>query len=289
MNTRDKHARAHRRLTLPQVVQRPLLAVVTYGALPLGVATAQAPHSVQASDDTARLQSRASESTLPSLPSEETPSPGDVPPPPTEDVAEPHPTPTDVGGAPPPEPAETIGETSEADAVEGEHSATEDAASEPSTAAKPLRSSSSLTVKADSGSESTEPEPMFGSFEGTYGLSGITTGFSFGPGGYYIGGEVSIVKQFREFTWLGAYIDGVYDFGRDQSRFSIGPEFGWSAIGIDGGFLITHDSGGTQMGFTVRPLLTMGVVSAYVRASHVFDPGTTWLETGLLLKYPVEF
>src|SRR5690606_27318542 len=282
MATRDEHWRAHQGLTLPQVVWRPLLAVVTYGVLPASVATAQAPHSSRPEGEAAQLQSPASEGALAPAPSGDVPSPApeDLPPQPTEDVAEPHPTPTDVGGTLP-SGASLQATVEGAGAGVGEDeqpapTAADTASADTSTTTKPLRPSSALTVKPDSGAESKEPEPMFGSFEGTYGLSGIATGFSFAPGGYYIGGEVSIVRQFREFTWLGAYIDGVYDFGRDQSRFSVGPEFGWSAIGIDGGFLITHDSGGTRMGFTVRPLLTMGVVSAYVRASHVFEPGATW-------------
>lgn len=132
-------------------------------------------------------------------------------------------------------------------------------------------------------------QPMFGSFEGTYGLSGISTGFSFGPAGYYLGGELSVVRQFREFAWLGGYVDGVYDFGREQTRFSIGPEVGWSALGIDGGYLLAVDDVGTHSGVTVRPMLTMGFVSAFGRFSHLFEPSSSWLEAGLLVKYPLEF
>jgi hypothetical protein len=33
----------------------------------------------------------------------------------------------------------------------------------------------------------------------------------------------------------------------------------------------------------------MGFVSAYGRVSHLFGVSSTWLEAGLLAKYPFEF
>lgn len=129
---------------------------------------------------------------------------------------------------------------------------------------------------------------MFGTFEGTYLLGGLASGVSFGPNGVYLGGELSLVRQFQEFAWLGAYVDGVYDFGRDQTRFSVGPEVGWSALGLDGGYLLALDGAGAHSGVTARPLISVGFVTAYGRVSHLFEPKSTWLEAGLLLKYPFE-
>lgn len=137
-------------------------------------------------------------------------------------------------------------------------------------------------------SNPSEPQPMFGTFEGTYVLGGLASGVSFGPRGFYLGGELSVVRQFQEFAWLGAYVDGVYDFGRDQTRLSVGPEVGWSALGLDGGYLLALDDAGAHSGVTARPLISIGFVTAYGRVSHLFEPKSTWLEAGLLLKYPFE-
>lgn len=131
-------------------------------------------------------------------------------------------------------------------------------------------------------------QPMFGTFEGTYALGGLSTGMTFAPSGYYLGGELSLVRQFREFAWLGGYVDGVYDFGIDQTRLSIGPEVGWSALGLDVGYLLALDAEGQHSGLTARPLVTIGYVAGFARVTHVFDQSKTWLEAGVLLKYPLE-
>lgn len=172
----------------------------------------------------------------------------------------------------------------------GEAPEPNDATTESKPETRPLPPSKSVSAKPSAATSGAEPKRMFGTFEGTYGSSGLVSGFSFGPtGGFYIGGELSVVRQFQEFAWLGGYIDGVYDFGKDQTRLSIGPEFGWSALGVDGGYLLAVDTAGVHHGVTARPLLTMGFVSAYGRISHLFGVNSTWLEAGVLLKYPVEF
>lgn len=132
-------------------------------------------------------------------------------------------------------------------------------------------------------------QPMFGTFEGTYGLAGLTTGFSFDEGGFLLGGELSVVRQMQEFAWFGGYVDAVYDFQRKQTRLSIGPEFGWSALGLDAGYLVALDGDGAQSGITARPLISIGYITAFGRVSHLFEDERTWVEAGLLLKYPVEF
>ncbi len=132
-------------------------------------------------------------------------------------------------------------------------------------------------------------QPLFGTFEGTYGLGGLTTGVSLDRGGFLLGGELSVVRQTQEFFWFGGYLDGVYDFERKQTRLSIGPEFGWSALGLDAGYLLALDGAGAHGGITARPLLSIGYVTVYGRVSHLFEAKRTWVEAGLLLKYPVEF
>lgn len=131
-------------------------------------------------------------------------------------------------------------------------------------------------------------QPLFGTFEGTYALAGLSTGITFAPAGFVVGAELSLVRQTQEFAWFGAYADGVYDFGREQWRLSIGPELGWSAFGLDAGYLLALDDAGAHNGLTARPLVSIGYVAAFGRVSHLFDVGQTWFEAGLLLKYPVE-
>lgn len=180
------------------------------------------------------------------------------------------------------------GETATEHKADGE-TAKEHAGSGDGGAKAPPRAKPSVGRSLSVGrSNTSEPQPMFGTFEGTYVLGGLASGVSFGPKGVYLGGELSVVRQFQEFAWLGAYVDGVYDFGRDQKRFSIGPEVGWSAFGLDGGYLLALDGAGAHSGVTVRPLISIGFVTAYGRVSHLFEPKHTWLEAGLLLKYPFE-
>lgn len=139
-----------------------------------------------------------------------------------------------------------------------------------------------------SGKPSASSQRMFGTFEGTYGLGGVSVGTTFAPGGFVLGGELSLVRQTQEFYWVGGYVDATYDFARKQTRISVGPELGWSALGLDVGYLVVLDGETTRSGVTARPLVSIGYVTAYGRVSHLFDD-RTWLEAGLLLKYPIEF
>lgn len=138
------------------------------------------------------------------------------------------------------------------------------------------------------GKSAASNQRMFGSFEGTYGLGGVSIGTTFAPGGLVLGGELSVVRQTQEFYWFGGYVDSTYDFNRKQFRISVGPELGWSALGLDAGYLLVLDGETARSGVTARPLVSIGYVTAYGRVSHLFDD-RTWLEAGLLLKYPVEF
>lgn len=127
---------------------------------------------------------------------------------------------------------------------------------------------------------------------GQYALGGLTTGYGFARrgapnGGVLLGSEVSFVNLTRDLYWFGAYADGLYDFGAGEGRFSVGPEVGVAFFGLDGGYLAVVGPGGTQHGFTVRPLLTCGLASAYVRYGQVVT-GTDdrFGEVGLLVKLP---
>ncbi len=120
-------------------------------------------------------------------------------------------------------------------------------------------------------------------------MAGANVGLGLTQTALLLGGEVSIVHQTTEFAWFGAYVDGVRDFGREQTRFSIGPEIGWSAFGLDAGYLLLSTPTGVSHGVTLRPLVSMGYVTLFGRFSK--DLTTTshvWSELGLLFKYPIE-
>jgi hypothetical protein len=88
--------------------------------------------------------------------------------------------------------------------------------------------------------------------------------------------------------WLGLYADLLRDTGSDTTRMSVGPELGTALIGVDGG-LLAEVGGDTRWGVTVRPVLTVGLVSLYGRWGHFADDlrDPDFFEAGLLLKVPV--
>ncbi len=109
------------------------------------------------------------------------------------------------------------------------------------------------------------------------------------PNGFTLGAEVSAVwLETDRFVWLGLYADAVYDFGLEAARFSVGPELGWSVFGLDGGLLVQRAGDVTHTGFTVRPLVTLGFVAAYLRWGHLPSaPAPNFAELGLLMKWPL--
>lgn len=108
--------------------------------------------------------------------------------------------------------------------------------------------------------------------------------------GFQIGGEVSFAYlDARKFIWGGGYVDVLRDLGAKSTRFSIGPEFGWSFIGIDAGYMGDIRDGDYHHGMTIRLLLTISIVSIYGRWGHVFglDEESDFGEVGVLLKAPI--
>src|SRR5690606_11263865 len=152
----------------------------------------------------------------------------------------------------------------------------------------PLARAQASTIATDDAAELVESEEMFGTFQGTYLSVGPSVGLGFAPSALLLGGEVSLVRQTREFFWFGAYVDLVHDFGHDQTRLSVGPEFGWSALGLDVGYVVSlHGDGSAAL--SVRPMLTMGFVTVFGRVLHpVAGEAATAIESGLLVKYPFE-
>lgn len=120
-------------------------------------------------------------------------------------------------------------------------------------------------------------------------MAGANVGLALSHSAMLLGAEASVVRQTTEFVWYGGYVDGVRDFGRDQTRFSIGPEVGWSAFGLDAGYLLLVTDGSVSHGITMRPLVSLGYVTLFGRFSKDLTAGgRVWSELGLLLKYPFE-
>lgn len=190
---------------------------------------------------------------------------------------------TDERSAPAPvdvEPAETAPVEAPSSPVAGDEPATSESAPPKAVTWRPLAARSPVPPNE---------RPIFGSFQGTYLMIGPHLGVGLSTPGLLLGGEVSVVRQTTEFAWFGGYVDAVHDFARDQTRFSVGPEVGWSAFGLDAGYLLTSSSNGVFHGVTLRPLVSIGYVTLFGRLSkHVNVEGRLWGELGVLLKYPFE-
>ena len=123
---------------------------------------------------------------------------------------------------------------------------------------------------------------------------GLTLGARFGLGredltSFVLGAETSVVSLGNSMVWYGAYADVVYDFGYQATRVTVGPEFGWAYFGGDGGLAVQFDREGSQFGFAVRPLMTLGVAAAFLRLEHFPGPDSSpgLAEVGALLKAPL--
>ncbi len=117
------------------------------------------------------------------------------------------------------------------------------------------------------------------------------------PTGAILGLEASFVlmvtasdKYFSVPTfWGGAYVDGLFDTGASRGRFSIGPEFGYEFFGLDAGVVAQVGGGVVRAGGCIRPMLTVSLITIYVRGTFVpSDPEVDQTtEIGLLLKWPL--
>ncbi|MCP4136730.1 MAG: hypothetical protein GY754_37520 [bacterium] len=124
-------------------------------------------------------------------------------------------------------------------------------------------------------------------FKGMWVLPGINIGGSTGTG-FHAGGEISVVNMYdNDLSWAGGYTDFVVS--KDQFRWSIGPEFGFTFVGLDLGFLgvVPRDGDSNpRAGFTTRLNVTCGLAGVYARYNHVFND-ESYFEGGVLLKFPV--
>lgn len=123
-------------------------------------------------------------------------------------------------------------------------------------------------------------------------LPGPTIGYGWHDGdtnGLILGAELSVAyANLDEAVWAGFYSDVTYDFGGDSLRVSLGPEVGFSFVGVDAGLMIDDvTSGSPDFSFSVRPLLTaFGFVTIYARFTPD-DEFATSFELGVMGKFPV--
>jgi len=129
---------------------------------------------------------------------------------------------------------------------------------------------------------------------GWYLPTGITMGGGIHPDdqhGFLLGAEVSgCYLSARSMLWAGAYVDGLYDFGPNAFRYSIGPEVGVSVLGLDFGYLgVVDDQDGYASGIQLRAIVSMGIFAAYGRWGHVFGDVSEhdFGEVGVLIKVPI--
>jgi hypothetical protein len=102
-----------------------------------------------------------------------------------------------------------------------------------------------------------------------------------------IGGEASVVAfPVGDGNWIGGYVDVVHELGNDLTRISVGPEMGFTLVGVDGGLVIQHSERGTRYGGAVRPMLSFSFLTVYGRWGWLADD-ERFREIGLLLKFPI--
>jgi hypothetical protein len=128
---------------------------------------------------------------------------------------------------------------------------------------------------------------------GSFGMVGINLSGTLGReagSGLVLGAEGSLVVLNPALFWWGGYVDVLYAFAADEVRLSLGPEVGIGWLGLDAGYVLSSSQHGSpQHGLAVRPLLTIGIASAFFRSAWSFGAQADWsCEIGVLLKFPIE-
>ena len=131
---------------------------------------------------------------------------------------------------------------------------------------------------------------------------GINLGASMQPEpGFVLGAEVSLwtiktrikgefgIPEAWAAPWGGVYLDGLFDFGNQRGRLSVGPEFGFGHFGIDGGAVLQMGGPKVYAGGQARLFVTVAFFSLYSRLGFVpADPVVSrYVELGTLLKFPI--
>lgn len=119
---------------------------------------------------------------------------------------------------------------------------------------------------------------------------GFERAMGMGHGGLF-GLETSLVRvvdtEKLDNVWFGAYTDLVATAAGNELHWTIGPEVGYAFFGIDGGYLFATSKVGSEQGFVVRPMLTIGIFTAYFRLGKILTgDADRFGEVGMLLKLP---
>lgn len=148
-----------------------------------------------------------------------------------------------------------------------------------------------LVVCAPSQAESTDDESpaiLVGHQPSWFLMGGATGGASFsgaGTGGY-LGAEVSLVRSLRG-LWSGIYADGTYDFRSRTVIASLGPEFGYSFLGFDGGLAVRSSDFGLRPGILARLSANVGMFGLYGRYGYWHETRTSGVQVGATFKLPL--
>ena len=113
--------------------------------------------------------------------------------------------------------------------------------------------------------------------------------------GLVIGGEVSVARPPPSLgsgasgLWYGGYVDCLYDnAGPGAMRVSLGPEIGWTVLGLDGGLFVETDfNRSPRLGLVARPMLALGIVDVYSGFGAYAGGGGYFFDVGVLLKLPI--
>ncbi|MFB6374640.1 MAG: hypothetical protein ABEN55_16300 [Bradymonadaceae bacterium] len=119
-------------------------------------------------------------------------------------------------------------------------------------------------------------------------MGGPTSGISWqstGIGGF-VGAELSVVRLHRSY-WIGAYTDGLYDFGSRAPIVSLGPTIGYGLVGLDGGVGVRFRHGGPEVGPVGRISATAGLFGLFARGAYWPRPDEHTLQFGATLKFPL--
>jgi hypothetical protein len=135
-----------------------------------------------------------------------------------------------------------------------------------------------------------EPPFSIGAEPAWYLLGGVSGGGSLASddNGGFVGGELSLVRL-RQGRWVGAYVDGGYEFGQDAPFLSLGPELGVSVVGIDGGAFLRFDDDGLALGPQGRLVVGLGLFSVYARYAYMLEAERNEhiVQIGAMFKMPM--
>jgi len=126
---------------------------------------------------------------------------------------------------------------------------------------------------------------------------GVNIGGAMGQyGAFHVGGEISAVWMSSPldleqpfFPFWGLFADALFVPGKG-SRFTVGPEIGWTILALDGGYEGIAYASGYRHGLVVRALTHVPnlFLSLYARG-HYVSSGFPFFDFGVLFKLPLGY